>query len=777
MKRYVSKVVLSFCLVVGMLLSISTPAFADGLLPAFTQDEIDSKWVADRFFPTDDATSVSAFGRSKVLRIGIDKTQTQAGTFQRTEGIKTPDAAANAPAGNFGTEVEIDLYIDSDWQNKAVRAGVWTVGDTGSGARDELYGIIEFVNLETCPSPDCTNFATTPTHTGFRIWDSNIGWSEYLTTPFVWDTWVTLRIVLDTTAGEYQYYINDELVGTAAGGTNYIREVFLNSYNFGADNFPTLSRNSYAAHWHNGVPVVELCTGGDSELVTPLNMSDWTINNSYNSQNLSVYEFTADGITIDNPVNEAKTIILRPVNIPLAEINFLDFDVTGNGIFTPTYQLQVTGWEDGAAFATLVWEAVYNDPDGKGVFDGYWWRTGSALGVPNGVNSATPYESRHKVTLEEILDANPDLVIIAYGISYGSYQPGDALVTSINFDCFETTFGLEPVTVPAPTVNEIVACNTYGSVILPEVEGATVTADPENATQGDVTVTAVALPGYTIIGDTEWVVSIGDYYLCQAQVVKPVPAPITQCGMTGNIYYFQVEGLTFVETPPDAIEGEVDVTYTVADGYEAVGSDLGPWTFDLGTYEACEPEVITETETVTVTEPITVNIPVTTEVPVTTTIPVTVEVPITTEIPVTTTVPITVHVPVTTEVPVTTTVPVTVELPITISEPITVSYPVTVEIHITQTFTNYEAGTPVFVNGTCTDLAGKVVLPVSMAIDYGILGNTLPGNTTRVKAVLREGIEGSLIGTNEWEYTFPTEESLNCGELDKSKIYFPQLSK
>jgi len=183
-----------------------------------------------------------------VLRIGLDSVLTAPEDFQRTEGLKTVNPT------DFGTSVQVDLYVDPDWQGKAVRAGFWVVGDDGTGTRDELYGIIEFVNNELCPEPDCSNQPNLTDHEGWRVWntDANV-WTNVVDTGFTYGGWVTLTIKLDPVAEEYIYFVDDVEVGTGPGGQNFIHTVFLNSYNYGEDNFPTLSSDSYAAHWENGV--------------------------------------------------------------------------------------------------------------------------------------------------------------------------------------------------------------------------------------------------------------------------------------------------------------------------------------------------------------------------------------------------------------------------------------------------------------------------------------------------------------------------------------------
>lgn len=223
--------------------AMQNPAFLSGSydLNSFTQEELDDNWEADRYFPTGGVASVTAFGRDNVARLSIDSESTQPGTFQRTEGIKTVGDR------DFGTVIEIDLYLDPAWENNATRAGLWLAGNDGLGNRDNQFGILEFVNLE----PSTSSESAQADHEGWRIWDSAVGWSN-LSTDFTYSEWVTLGIELNTNAQQYIYYINGEEVGKASGGENFIRELFLNSYNYGEDEFPNLGNNSYTANWHVG---------------------------------------------------------------------------------------------------------------------------------------------------------------------------------------------------------------------------------------------------------------------------------------------------------------------------------------------------------------------------------------------------------------------------------------------------------------------------------------------------------------------------------------------
>ena len=261
-------------------------AFASHLLTPFTQTELDTNWEADRQFPTDGVTSVIAFGRDDVARIGINSSAPDSSTFRRTEGIKTVGVQ------NFGNKVQVDLYVDPDWEDNAVRAGFWVVGDDGIGNRDNFFGILEFVNLEPSTSGDSAQ----GNHEGWRFWDSTIGWTD-LETPFTYGEWVTLAIELDADNEQYNYYINEDFVDSAAGGEHFIRELFLNSYNYGLDEFPNLNNDSYVAHWHVGVEdlnLINVIVSGDTS--EGFNQPGWLFNRDVSTS--TPFEFNTDQASI-----------------------------------------------------------------------------------------------------------------------------------------------------------------------------------------------------------------------------------------------------------------------------------------------------------------------------------------------------------------------------------------------------------------------------------------------------------------------------------------------
>lgn len=243
MSKKTIAVLAAMLMTLGLMGGAALASHSTTMLEPFTQAELDT-WEADRQFPTGGVSSVTAFGRDDVARIGIDSAATETNTFRRTEGITTD--------GDFEHGVQVDLYVDPDWADTAVRAGFWVVGDDGADARDDWFGIIEFVNLE----PSEFGESTEGDHEGWRIWDSENGWTD-LDTDVTYGEWATLTITLDTDDQEYAFAIDGEEVGSGPAGEHFIREVFLNSYNYGLDGFPNLDTDSYAAHWHAGLAEVD----------------------------------------------------------------------------------------------------------------------------------------------------------------------------------------------------------------------------------------------------------------------------------------------------------------------------------------------------------------------------------------------------------------------------------------------------------------------------------------------------------------------------------------
>ncbi|HUF98758.1 MAG TPA: hypothetical protein VMM60_11575 [Ilumatobacter sp.] len=226
-----------------------TALAADTMLDPFTQTELDSGWDAELTqltFPSDGVTSVTAFGRTNVARIGVDhENPTTAGD---TTGVLRNEGIITVPPRDFGLAVQVDLYVDPAWENHATQVGVRVYGDDG-GFRSGWVGGIEFVNSDG--------------YTGWRTLSAAEG-PQPVATPVAYGQWVTLSITLDPTGGdnyeytggEYSYAIDGVHVGEAAGPETHIREVLLNHFNFGGLQMP-IDIASYAAYWHAGLTEID----------------------------------------------------------------------------------------------------------------------------------------------------------------------------------------------------------------------------------------------------------------------------------------------------------------------------------------------------------------------------------------------------------------------------------------------------------------------------------------------------------------------------------------
>lgn len=184
-------------------------------------------WTTDRTYPSG-GTAVESYMGRMALRLAVDNENASASTgFYRTEGVKT--AIANSDS------VKADLYVESDWDDKDIRAGLWVVGRDTSGAITS-YPIVEYTQS--------TSFE------GWRIWDSAspAGWVNYPAVGYNVDGWNALELSKNSADDTItDVYINGALVGTSTGDpTDYFTEIILNSYNYAQ----TADKN-YTASWSN----------------------------------------------------------------------------------------------------------------------------------------------------------------------------------------------------------------------------------------------------------------------------------------------------------------------------------------------------------------------------------------------------------------------------------------------------------------------------------------------------------------------------------------------
>lgn len=173
-------------------------------------------WTNDRSAPSGGYEIVA-----DSLKMNVDNMNaSSAAGFYRTEGIKT-----TVPAGT--NSVKAEIYVDPSWGSKPVRAGLW-----GDGAG---YPIIEYTN-------------GVAGHTGWRVYDTNIGVWHNIATTVTAGQWYSLEVAINPTTNMYEFYVNNTKVGpsftsayTALGG------MIFNNFNSATGNVA----DNYSVQWRN----------------------------------------------------------------------------------------------------------------------------------------------------------------------------------------------------------------------------------------------------------------------------------------------------------------------------------------------------------------------------------------------------------------------------------------------------------------------------------------------------------------------------------------------
>ncbi len=202
----------------------SSPSYTQA---PFTSSEISTNWSPDRTTPSGGYSSTSFGGRSNVLEMNVDNTHASPSTgFYRTEGLQRQIPNSDT--------IKADLYVDSSWLTKDVRAGLWGVGKD-SGGSVSAYPIIEFTT------------AGDGGFTGWRVWDGVIGGWTNLPASYNTNAWNTLEISFNESTDQFDLNINGtNATSNTADVTTHIGAVILNSYNYAET-----SDKDYSVHWSN----------------------------------------------------------------------------------------------------------------------------------------------------------------------------------------------------------------------------------------------------------------------------------------------------------------------------------------------------------------------------------------------------------------------------------------------------------------------------------------------------------------------------------------------
>ena len=214
------------------------------------------------------------------LNMSIDNMNASADPgFYRTEGVQAALPTAS-------TSLRAALFVDSTWEGKPIRAGLWGVAHSSTAA-DLAYPIIEFTTIGDGD------------FTGWRVFDTiNGGWTNL---PGAWydvDSFNTVEVTYNAATKEYDYYVNDVFTislpaawETDAYGS--IESVIFNSFNSATGD----SADNYSVAWNSfetGVaPTTAECSTTTSLVTTDLATWD-TSKTRVNGHN----EITADGLRI-----------------------------------------------------------------------------------------------------------------------------------------------------------------------------------------------------------------------------------------------------------------------------------------------------------------------------------------------------------------------------------------------------------------------------------------------------------------------------------------------
>ncbi|GMG83567.1 hypothetical protein LNKW23_27800 [Paralimibaculum aggregatum] len=198
----------------------ASPAFAVGLTetfdtnPILAENQAPGVWYEDRYAPAGFSSTFFAGDNRLELELSqADSTDNRppsfSSAFYDTQGRKfdTPGA----------TMLEIDFYIDAGFATLDQRiGGIWGTATTPGG---DVFPILEFFGGEFQVYDTAGTFSFVPVGTP---------------TGFAYDQFATLKISLDTIDDEFDYFVDDELLGSfAAGGATEILNVILQGVNRG----------------------------------------------------------------------------------------------------------------------------------------------------------------------------------------------------------------------------------------------------------------------------------------------------------------------------------------------------------------------------------------------------------------------------------------------------------------------------------------------------------------------------------------------------------------
>lgn len=385
---------------------------------------------------------------SDSLELRVDNTHANtSSTFYQTEGLQSTIPVSRS--------VKAELYVDSSWAGKPIRAGLWSIASSAT-ATDLAYPIIEYTTVGDGG------------FTGWRVFDTiNGGWTNLPAVNAATGQWYTLEITYNAATHSYDYYVNDVLVvsKTAADGANAyskLQGIIFNSYNFATGDHA----QDYSAQWRHfqtgQAPTVSTCSTINTVNTTTL--STWSL---AETRSTGHNQLLANGLRIwtEGATSTDKAAGYYPVNFPLANLGdktiAQSIDYTATTGITPGLQLAVDFDGNGTFDGYLVGESIYGN--------NWWLSNGAAQFVKDGApNTGGGNGSNWFGTPNEWLSSFPNAQVKAIGYSLGSGVHGDGVIKRISLGCTDYTFSLAAPTLTAPsngaTVNGASVTNSWSTV-------------------------------------------------------------------------------------------------------------------------------------------------------------------------------------------------------------------------------------------------------------------------------------------------------------------------
>jgi hypothetical protein len=315
--------------------------------PATSASQAPGVWYTDRYAP---AVFESAFfdGDNR-LKQGVRAADNQAnrpgsfsGGFYNYQGRKIDVNMGGLPA-----TVSIDVYVDSTWAS-GTRAGIWTTMSNGN---------LTFPIIEYCVDGD-NDDGNGPTYTGFRYWQSNIGWTATSFENAPTDQWYTLEIELNPAFVDFE--IDGTNIGTVDNlGAHMIDNIILNVHNEG-------TAGDYDVYWDNLTTGPEWAVSTDNCSVPTLSFARGDdpllgLNDPFPSGSTTVTWTATDAC--GNTTTDTQTVTVNSANdlkvdVDLAGVSedvdrCITFELTPTGGGAPVVVSETLSFIAGSASTTI----------------------------------------------------------------------------------------------------------------------------------------------------------------------------------------------------------------------------------------------------------------------------------------------------------------------------------------------------------------------------------------------------------------------------------------